>query len=461
MEIRYDKAHRRLQFFTGSTPASTRQLEEQETKIQDQGKEIAKLQNLIVDDIISLQEDSGTAYAGNSYKTYAKAVNAIDKKYRGRANWGVLQTGAIVDTRAAFIIGQGVKFTVDDPKATNEKEWLEDFVDFNDLENEVPQEFAKEAEIEGKFLGKLFMDPKRKQASVRFISWANSSYTVVTNPEDYMDYQRVWWRTPAGGTKNLRSPQFVYKRFGGRIDIPNETPPKIAKCLTQIDFLDKAIRDWREIDRMYAAPTPHVETKDAESAKKMQDAFTALNWKIKKFFAHTGKFEYLQIDAAAISALEKEIITLAKMISGTTGVPVHFLGLPDLMSNRSTAENLMELITASTTKERQIWIGGWKEIIDKSAAMWSASTKKTEIDTSKIKVEIPFITEAQWAKVKDIFIPMNLMDKLSDAGLYAQIPGFDATEEAERLAKQQEGIIKKVLNTPPVDEPDEDEGDEE
>jgi hypothetical protein len=39
------------------------------------------------------------------------------------------------------------------------------------------------------------------------------------------------------------------------------------------------------------------------------------------------------------------------------------------MSNRATAENLMELVSASTLKERETWIGAYEEVIVKGMAM--------------------------------------------------------------------------------------------
>ncbi|GAH31863.1 unnamed protein product, partial [marine sediment metagenome] len=71
-------------------------------------KKVAELNHLIKDDILSLQEGARD-YTGNAYPSYSNAVEEINRKYNGTADWGVLQTGAIIDLRAAFIIGAGLK----------------------------------------------------------------------------------------------------------------------------------------------------------------------------------------------------------------------------------------------------------------------------------------------------------------------------------------------------------------
>ena len=162
------------------------------TKLEN---EVRKLQFLIRDDILSLLE-STTSYKGNAYPTYEAAVAEIDSKYKGTADWGVLQTGNIIDLRSAFIIGEGITVTAKGgEEAEKELEWTEKFLEYNDLDKEVAQEFAKEAEIEGKIALKLALEenknlgdsPKKgepeKMVSVRFVSWADKKYKVESNPK--------------------------------------------------------------------------------------------------------------------------------------------------------------------------------------------------------------------------------------------------------------------------------------
>lgn len=428
-------------------------------------EKLVKTQSLIVDDILVATSALKT-YRGNAYQGYETQVSAIDEKYRGIADWGVLQVGNIIDLRSSFIIGQGIKVVKTQEDGDREVAFVRDFLDYNNLDAEVIQQFATEAEIEGKILLRIAIDdltknpypsrsdpakPYTQMINVRFVSWTSKKYEVKTEDNDYLKYKTVEW-TPPGKTQKetLKAPEFVYKKFGGRIDNPNEAQPKIAKCLTQVDNLDKALRDWREIDRLFSAPTPEIECKTAEEAEEMNEQITAHpNFKIKKFFAHTGSFSYKSPDMKGVEALENEILTLAKMISGTTGVPIQALGLADLLSNRSVADNLSDLIYNTTLKERETWIGALEELVDKAIAMYNDITaqgksKQAKLDSSKVAIEIPYVSESQWLHLEKVLIPLVLAGKLSDEYILEQIPGLDIEAEKKRKAEKETSELTRL-----------------
>lgn len=417
--------------------------------------QLKQWQSFIIDDILTARAADSTNYTGNEYRSYGPAVKEISNKYKGNADWGVFQTGNIIDLRAAFIISEGINVIGDKKDAAKELEFAEAFLKYNDLDREVPQELAKEAEIEGKILLKLAWeetDKKDKEAgmvSLRFISWTDKNYKIKNAPEDYMDYIEAVWRPKSGKEETLKKHEFVYKKFGGRVSAPNDAQPKVMKCLTQIEYLDKALRDWREIDRLFATPTPHIECETPQQAAKiMEEIKSNPNFKIKKFLAHTGKFSFAGPDIRGMTSLENEIITLAKMISGATGIPVHFLGLPDLLSNRATASNLGQLIYASTSKERQIWMGAYEESIAKAMVMYNKNAlaqKSGALDPSKITVEIPFPSEESWLHYEKVWLPLWLSGKISDELALSLLPGIDAKAEMERRKKDEETEFKKAM----------------
>jgi len=441
----------------------TETLERQTKLLRGEITSYQHVQEILVKDILSLTE-SQTRYTGNSYKSYDQAVKAITEKYNSIADWGTLQTGTIIDLRAAFILGEGIQVshtTETREEAKVELQWVEDFMDYNDLDREMAQEIAKEAEIEGKIAIQLFYDNEKWKdwtgmISARYISWLARKYKIIPDPEDYLWYKNMEWPKGAGyAAGKLEEAQFIYKKFGGRLNDPNEAQPKIMKCLDQIDRLDKALYDLRQINHLFASPTPDWEVNSESEVTDLQARLEETNWKIGKAFIHTGKFQLVTVAAAGVDNLIKEIETCVKMISGATGIPIHYLGLLDLLKNRATGENTRELIMTATSKERQIWIGAYEEMFTKAMEMFNANAYKNKstaakLDPTRISVDIPQLNQEHWDHIEKVFAPMAIAGIISKEYAASQIPGIDMEAEAERKKKREEEdakLAKEQLET--------------
>ena len=426
-----------------------------------QNAQLLETQELLVDDILTLRRlRADQAWRGNDYPDYATAVKAISDKYNCKADWGCLQTGMIIDLRSAFILGEGIEIEpTQGPKpngkdgkteqpGAREMQWARDFLDYNDLDAEMAQEFAKEAEIDGKIVLTLSYDKKPFRdwpgmISVTFVSWNAKQYKVKANPKDYTDYQELTWDPiasegePVAKPETLKENVFVYKKFGGRLDKPNETQPKLQRCLTQIDRLDQALKDLRDIDHLYAAPTPDFEVKEKGQVADILAQIKDRNWKIGKAIVHTGTYSLKGPDAAGIATLVSEIELLCKMISGATGIPIHFLGLLDLLRNRATGDNTRELVNAATQKERTIWRGAYEELIEKAMKMFDEQVnaglgKDKLLDPQKIRVTINVMTQEHWDHLEKVMIPAALGNIISKEACAGQIPGINMDEERTR-----------------------------
>lgn len=404
-------------------------------------RQVAALQAQAIDTFSTSQSKR---YAGNEYRDYKTTIAEIARKYDGLAEWGVLQTGNIIDVRAAFIVGQGVApIPLDKADAgSNEIKFARDFFTFNKLNRNMALEMAKEAEVEGCFLGQLNYVPEEKQVSLRFKSRIDTPYTIKTAAGDYLDY--ISAEFDAAGSKPLPADAFVYARFGGRLSKLNEPMPKVGKCLTQIEAIDKALRDLREINHLFAAPIPTIECTTAEDAEKMAEEAGKINWALRKLIAISGKFVFAAPNLQGGSdSLDKEITTNAKMVSGTTGTPPHFLGFPELLSNRSTADNLMESVAASTMKERGTWLDAYEEILRKAFAIYNRESKLTRLDPRKLRIVIPFVTAEAWKRISDVYLPLFLADGLSLETLLAQIPELDVDREIEAIAEKNNAALDR------------------
>lgn len=357
--------------------------------------------------------DVTQAYRGtpSKYSTYSQQITQLGNLYDNTADWGCMIAKNVIDMRTAFSVGKGVRVIKHkDFKGDAEKEliWVKEFMRFNNLDEEMPQEYAKEAEIEGKILLRFLVDEEAKSIRVVHVPWRKFNYKIHTPDYDFFNYTKAEYiGTATGGVRfDLSTPWFVYKRFGGSAFQVNETPPKIAFIIREMEDLDKAILDWRKINRLFATPTPVFYAPTKQLANEMREQLDAVNWRLGKLLVIGGidvKYELVGWKGDGYTTLKEETQALAKTISGTTGIPVHFLGYPELLSNRDTAENLIELIVLSTNKERNTWMGAYEELFQK-AMIISNAVFKTELDPMAIdstidKPELTTVTGANNASV--------------------------------------------------------------
>ena len=433
-------------------------------ELQSENKRLVKAQELIVaqvDNILTVQAEEKKNYTGNRYKTAGVAVKELANKYTGLSDWGVLQVGNIIDLRAAYIVGQGIKISKVLPKDADDATiaagdaayaFADRFIKFNSLDHELPQSLAREAEIEGKTLLKIFPVPSEDADAIegtdvglRWVSWTSNGYTVTTDPKDYLKIWSVEW-----GSEKLLPTNSVFKRFAGRLDVPNDSMPRTAKCLTQIEDLDMALWDWRKINSLYAGPKLHVQCETAAQAKEMQEGMDGLNYKIGLGIAHTGVMGYLQPSAEGQKAIESEILTKMKLISGTTGVPINALGAPELTTKLGAdSQAQLDLIAMSTVEEREVWRGGYQEVIEKAMRIWNEVTKKTPLRPELIRVDIVVVTAEQWKRVIDTWLPLKNSGEITRKTLLNQIPGLDVEAELDALENEDAASLDKFSNQPP------------
>ncbi|GAG08828.1 unnamed protein product, partial [marine sediment metagenome] len=131
---------------------------------------------------------SGTTYTeGNQYQDYESQVKALSDKYNNIARWGCLFIQSIVKVRTAFAVGTGIAPVLADERATREMAYIKEFIKLNKLDKAVPQQWGREAEIEGKVLAILIPDEKLGelgQVKARFVPWTDYSYVITADPKD-------------------------------------------------------------------------------------------------------------------------------------------------------------------------------------------------------------------------------------------------------------------------------------
>jgi hypothetical protein len=413
-------------------------------QVREMRRQLAEVQNtvsVLLGDAVSV-----TTTLGNPYTNYRTAITEIAKKYEGTAQWGVQQLRNIIDVRSAFVIGQGLKLVQKDgsQEKTRELEFLEEFIEANDLDEEGPIDLAKESEIEGRCLVKLFANVEKGVIEYRFVSYSVNGYKITTDPSDYKKYLTASYRDSANQKDVvIDAKDFVYKKFAGRIEKVNDIMPKVAMVLRQCEDLDKALTDWREMNRYFASPTPYFKCLTADEAAKMRTALTAMNWKIGKVLTGTAEFSLVGMTDSGKDSLEKEIITNAKMISGAVGVPVHFLGFPELMSNRAVSTDLFEFINASTSKERAVWAGFYEELFNKVIEKANVELK-TNLEPGKVECEILQVSDAKIQELASVWLPLYTGGVIDLDYMLTKIPDIDPKKVKAAKAVEEQKMLSAI-----------------
>lgn len=416
---------------------------------------VASLQHLVEDILTGITINPSAKYKGNNYQTYEKMVEQLSKMYNGCGDWGCDLAKVIIELRAAFTLAGGISVRLKkDSEGKNELDFINRFIDINNLDEEVVFDWGKEAEVEGKFLCRLFPNPETLNIDARFIPWIAHRYIIETKQDDYAKYigAQYYVNNDKSLTNvNITETDFVYKKFGGRTHLVNDTPSKAATVINRIENLDKALWDWRKINYLFASPTPTIETKDSQQAKDMYKVINERNWKIGKLLITSGVFKFAEVGLASKESLREEIVTYIKIISGVTSIPPHFLGAPDLMSNRAVSNDLFDLIEAGVVKERKIWAGGYKEMFDK-ALMMSNTVFNTAFKPDLLEVDIPQVSEHKLKEIIDTWLPLEQAGIIDEDTVRSMVPGIDPEQVKKNKMQDTINMIKEMraqgLNNP-------------
>lgn len=433
--------------------------------LQAMNEKVRELQATVqatTDVLTNTSSTSNEHYTGNPYKTYSSKINALTEKYNGESDWGCMTTRNIVDVRAAFIIGNGAKAIKQDGytgTAERELKFIREFIRLNNLDKESPNDWAVGAELEGKALIRLIVDKEKRNIRTVYVPWSKYAYTVTADNPDLYKYTKAFYSgtdtldvavgapTTINQTRdvsfNLNENEFVYMRFGGSTEKVNEPIPKTALVLRQVEDLDKELWDWRKINSLFAAPTPTFMVETVEECERIQAWIKETNWRIgKAIVIANGKFDLVCYSGEGFTTLKNALEADVTTVSGSTGVPVHFLGHPELLSNRATAISLLELIEMSTNKERDIWEGGYEELFQKAIILYNDAFN-TGLNPDAVTAKIPFISSAKLEFIQKVYLPMYTENTISLETFLSYLTDVDVDEEIKRIEEDKDKADKR------------------
>ena len=391
--------------------------------------------------------EKATSYSSspNPYDTKEKLVAELVKKYKGYARWGNQLIQRIVDTRAAFTMAGGLKAVARQPeKYQAELEFIRQFIELNELDGQFAQQLAVEKELEGQVLLVLEWDKEQENVRVKFISWNDTHYQVHYQDDFYHLIEKITYQSPNDGREiEIPSEQAVFIKFNARIN-SREGVPTLSGLLQEAEDIDKALRDWRKLNRYFASPTPYFRTEDMQEAKELYEQLLSpgVNWQIGKVFAGPADFQLVEMSSASAQSIREEIETKIKILAGGSGVPVQFLGFPEFMSNRATAENTMEPVALVSLSEQRSWERGFKELFDKAIMLRNQmlSPPQLPLQSGAVEPKMKFITQAQVERLIQLYYPLWRDGAISLRTLLSLLPDIDPEKETRQSSINSQGV---------------------
>ena len=398
----------------------------------------------------------------NAYTSYDGQVAETYNKYNSFSSFGSQQTRAVVDLRTAFISGEGISISCEDDRTAD---WIEDFISKNGLDGKQFINAVKGSEMAGQSL--LLLRPRPWTDGSVYIRVSRMPYintapyrAVYKDPMLREEVQDIQIKQD-GQWVSLGFSNFIYVRTGG--DDANTSGPvtKVGVALTDIENYDRAIKDMRRNNHVFARITPTFKTETDDEAKALQTYLDQMKWTIGKAFIGSAEMDYATPSGGAHENLETELKATIKTISSVTGIPVHWLGFVDLMSNRSTATSLYELIKNGTLSERVEWEAALKNTILKSQELY-INAGGTELPgmNPDFQVRLPLVDFEGFAERIKAW-SLAYADQAASIDDYRNaIPGIDPMKTKKAIEEEKKNAEKEMVRMA-AELPDETEEDEE
>lgn len=384
---------------------------------------------------------SGVDGVQNKYRTYSAQVTETYRKYNGKAEFGSQQIRSVADLRTAFIGGEGVSVSSENE---NTSEWINNFLKSNKMDGSLFMYAVLGSELSGKSV--LYLDgenilgyPKVGRLSFRPSAPYKPAYRNQNDPESIYDI------LVKGGEGedfvSFKKKYFVFIKTGGDDTCSDDTTTKIGIILTDAENYDKASKDMRRLNHITARITPTFKT---GSLKETNELLVTLGgeggtkkWKMGEAYAGTAEFDYKTPSTGAHDNLSREASLAVKTIASTTGVPVHWIGWVDLMSNRSTAESLYDTLGNATSIERTTWEEAMYELIIKAQEDYinRGGTEITAVDKD-FTVRIPVIDFTRFLQTVSALSTAYNDNVISRGDYQNLIPGINPLETNKALAEE-------------------------
>lgn len=389
----------------------------------------------------------------NNYALYSKQVEDINQMYNNRTDYGGEFLKAIVDTLVAFIIGEGINIKCSYDKTIK---WIDTFLCKNKMRGSKLLNAVLIGVMEGKCLFTLQAEKDKSTElnkgyiRVRNYSYYRIPYDVKTKEDNDDEIEKITYQKNETATELEIAPpdKCVYVKLGGSPDRLNRTPPQIANILTDIENASRCKYDIRKNNHLFGRVTPYFKTESDAQAKSLYNRIVSLAWTIGRTFVGQADFKLVEPTGNAVKALIDELLVYMKHISLNTGIPLQWLAYPEILSNRATADTMIETINYATIKDRTIWEEALTELIRKAMVMafekgWISLQ---EYKPDDFEISIPQVSIALLNKLMEVWVPLAQAGYISDQTIMSMIPNIDPAKEKELIQKQKEENMENFKN---------------
>ena len=373
----------------------------------------------------------------NNYRTYEAQVRASYDMYEARADYGAEMFGGIVDMRVAFICGEGVSYTTKNKAAA---EWIKQFLTDNRLNGSRLVDIVTTGELEGRDLLTLGLaerntglaqDKGKKYVTVDELSWQKLRYAIEEKAGrvSKISYQETGANAPT--VVDLK--KSTYLVLGRTLwNNCNATPNRLHKVLTDFENFSRAKYDLRNNTHLFGRVMQDFKTDSPGDAAAVSALLKSSGWQIGDGYVGPADHRLLEPTGAAGASIEKDALLSLKLISSASGIPMHYLAWPELMSNRATAESLIEVVNAATLRERLVWAEAFKDLILKAMVYAIDSNgEKSAIIPDDLEVQFSLVSVALIKQLAEVWGPEVEAGRISKHTYYSRMPG-NITYEGEQ-----------------------------
>jgi len=376
-----------------------------------------------------------------NYSELNGQITELYKMYKGESKGGgMVRAVASFISAAVMPNGLSVIYTGDettDGTAPPEVEFINAMLDLNNVNQGLQGKLILASQIEAKVLVKVswFEDADNEiyLPKLTYLPAETTAYKFTTDPTDPEKIVSVKYKI--GETEiDETFDNYAYVAFNA---LPGALPgyPDMGVVIQNMKNIDESLEDWQKMNRNFAISTPYFECETKDEADALVATMTAEGWKRGQLMAATAKFDMVSGDAGDYESVERKITNDAKHVSAATGVPVQHLGMPDELSNRSTADSLDDPAQTKAISATRLWLTFWETVFDIGIKLNNEASTGTygELQSNVVEPDSSGVSTEEFDNVENVYLPMYKAGALTEQTLWERTPGVDATEESKRM----------------------------